>query len=74
MNEEYMAIQSSFIINSAVFSFLGIGIFIVGFIVLDLLTPYKLWKEICEKNNIALAILVGCCALGLSIIIASAIH
>ena len=62
------------IVNSAVFAFLGIAIFIVGFLIVDVLTPYKLWREICEKNNIALAILVGFASLGISIIIASAIH
>jgi uncharacterized membrane protein YjfL (UPF0719 family) len=49
-------------------------IYIVGFIVLDKITPYALWKEICEKQNVALAILVGASAIGLALIIAAAIH
>ena len=34
------------------------------FWVLDLLTPYELWKEIVEEKNIALAILVAAMCLG----------
>jgi uncharacterized membrane protein YjfL (UPF0719 family) len=46
----------------------------VAFIVVDRLTPYDLWKEIIEDQNSALAILIGFVALGLALIIASAIH
>jgi len=47
---------------------------VVGFIVLDKVTPYQLWREICEKQNVALSILVGSMAIGLALIIAAAIH
>ncbi len=57
-----------------VFAVLGIATFIVSFVVVDRLTPYQLWKEIIEEQNSALAILIGFVALGLSIIIAAAIH
>jgi putative membrane protein len=62
------------VISSIVFALLGMVIYIVGFIVLDKITPYALWKEICEKQNVALAILVGASAIGLALIIAAAIH
>jgi len=60
--------------TSAIFSVLGIVIYAIGFYVLDLLTPYHLWKEINEKQNTALAILIGSMAIGLAIIVAAAIH
>lgn len=60
-------------VNSVVYSFLGILIFVVGFWVLDKMTPYNLWKEIVEKQNTALAILVGATALGICLIIAAAL-
>jgi uncharacterized membrane protein YjfL (UPF0719 family) len=41
---------------------------------LDHLTPYHLWREINEKQNTALAILVGAMAIGIAIIVAAAIH
>ncbi len=60
-------------IAAVVFALLGITVFIVSFVVVDRLTPYTLWKEIIEKHNTALAILIGAIALGMSIIIAAAI-
>jgi putative membrane protein len=62
------------LINAVVFAFLGIFVFTIAFLVLDKLTPYHLWKEIVQEHNMALAILVGALSLGISIIIASAIH
>jgi putative membrane protein len=62
------------ILAAIVFAVLGIATFIVAFVVVDRLTPYQLWKEIIEEQNSALAILIGFVALGLSIIIAAAIH
>jgi putative membrane protein len=63
-----------YILNALIYSVLGIVIFVVAFWVLDLLTPYALWKEIVEDHNIALAILVGAMSLGICVIIASAVH
>jgi putative membrane protein len=62
------------VVTSILFSVIGLGIYIIGFVVLDKLTPYALWKEICEKQNVALAILVGSGAIGLALIVAAAIH
>jgi putative membrane protein len=62
------------IVSSILFAVVGLVIYIVGFIVLDKITPYALWKEICEKQNVALAILVGAGAIGLAMIISAAIH
>ena len=60
--------------NSAIYAVLGVVIFCVTFIVVDKLTPYDLWKELVEKKNTALAIVVGFAALGICIIVAAAIH
>jgi putative membrane protein len=57
-----------------VFALLGILVFVGSFALLDRLTPYSLWREIVERQNIALATLVGLISLGLGIIIAAAIH
>jgi uncharacterized membrane protein YjfL (UPF0719 family) len=60
--------------SATVFSFLGILVFVVTFVIVDMVTPYHLWKEIVEDKNTALAILIGALSLGICIIIASAIH
>ena len=62
------------IVNSILYAVIGIVIFIVGFIIVDKLTPYDLWKQLVEEKNLALAIVVGCATLGTCIIIAAAIH
>lgn len=56
------------------YALVGIVIFVIGFRVWDWLTPTDVWKEIAERGNIALAILAGAVAIGLAIIIGSAIH
>jgi len=62
------------IITAAIFAVLGVFILIMSFIVMDKITPYDLWREIVEKQNVALAILAGFMALGTAIIIAAAVH
>ena len=69
-----MLVPLANIISALVFSFIGILIFVVAFIVMDKLTPYHLWNEIVHQHNIALAILIGALSLGICLIIAAAIH
>jgi uncharacterized membrane protein YjfL (UPF0719 family) len=56
-----------------VFALLGILVFVGAFALLDRLTPYSLWREIVERQNTALATLIGFISLGIGIIIAAAI-
>jgi putative membrane protein len=58
--------------NAAVFSLVGIIIFIIAAFVFEWITPFKMWKEIVENKNVAVAITVGSAFLGLAIIVASA--
>lgn len=62
------------ILNSAIYAVLGVIIFCVIFVIVDLVTPYHLWKEVIEKQNTALAVLLGFAALGICVIVAAAIH
>ncbi|HMU07304.1 MAG TPA: DUF350 domain-containing protein [Kaistella sp.] len=62
------------IINSVLFSFLGITILLIGYFIIEKLTPEKTWKEIVENKNIALAIIFGAFIIGISMIISAAIH
>lgn len=56
------------------FALIGIVVFVAAFVVIDRLTPYKLWEEIVEEKNVALAVLVGAMSIGICIIIAAAVH
>ena len=69
-----MTVVGGYVVNALIFAFLGIFIFVVAFLILDKLTPYDLWKEVCEQKNVALAIMLGLMSLGLCVIIAAAVH
>jgi uncharacterized membrane protein YjfL (UPF0719 family) len=60
--------------NALIYAVFGVFILVLSFWVLDKLTPFHLWKEVIEKQNVAIAILAGMMALGIAIIIASAVH
>ena len=59
--------------GSILYALVGVLVFWLSFLVIDKLTPYALWEELVEKQNVALAIVVGAMALGVSIIVAAAI-
>ncbi len=63
------------VVNSLVFSVIGIVVLILAFAIVDILTKqYHLWREIIEKQNIALAILLGSFLIGVALVIAAAVH
>jgi uncharacterized membrane protein YjfL (UPF0719 family) len=62
------------LMNALIYAVFGVFILVLSFWVLDKLTPFHLWKEVIEKQNVAIAILAGMMALGIAIIIASAVH
>ena len=62
------------VISALVFALLGIMLLGMSLFLFDRLTPYRLWKEIIDEHNTALAILIGAIALGMSLIVAAAIH
>ena len=62
------------LLNSVIFSFLGIIILLIGYVVLEKLTPEKTWQEIVQNKNVALAIIFAAFILGISFIIGMAIH
>ena len=66
--------NTTIIANSILYAFLGVAIFCIAFLIVDKLTPYNLWKELIEKQNTAIAIVVGFTALGICLIVAAAIH
>jgi putative membrane protein len=61
-------------IAALVYATIGLVIFGLAFVAVDRLTPYHLWKEIIDEKNAALAIVVGSVAIGISIIVSSAIR
>ena len=67
-------LKAGVVFGSIVYALIGVVIFGLCFVVMDKLTPYKLWEEIIEKQNLALALVVAARSLGICIIVAAAIH
>ena len=60
------------VVTTLIFVFIGVVLFAITYAVLGLLYPMK--KEIEEDQNTALGIVIGAIMIGISIIIAAAIH
>ena len=67
-------VNPQFLVNSLVFSILGVIVFWISFMIIDKITPYDLWKEIIEKQNLALSIVVASMCLGIALIVAASVH
>ncbi len=62
------------VFGSMLFALMGVLIFWICFVVIDKLTPYKLWDEIVEKQNLALAVVVAAMCISIGLIVSAAIH
>ncbi|WP_339834988.1 DUF350 domain-containing protein [uncultured Flavobacterium sp.] len=69
---EYIALKG--IINSLIFSVIGVIILIISYYIIEKLTPENTWKEIVQNKNTALAIVFAAMIIGISLIISAAIH
>jgi uncharacterized membrane protein YjfL (UPF0719 family) len=61
-------------LGSILYALIGVLMFWITFLLIDKFTPYDLWQEIVEKQNVALGVVVAAMSLGISIIVAAAIH
>jgi uncharacterized membrane protein YjfL (UPF0719 family) len=60
--------------GSMLYALIGVSIFWICFVIIDKVTPYDLWAEICEKKNVALAIVVGAMCIAIGLIVSAAVH
>ncbi len=67
-------LKASAFFGSILYALIGVFVLLLSFIVVDKLTPHDMWDEIVQKQNMALAVVVAATALGISIIIAAAVH
>ena len=56
--------------GSILYALIGVLVFWL----IDKITPHDLWREIVEKQNRALGMVVAAMCLGISLIVAAAIH
>jgi uncharacterized membrane protein YjfL (UPF0719 family) len=60
--------------GSILYALIGVAVFWICFLIVDKMTPYKLWEELVEKQNVALAIVVGAMCIAIGLIVAAAMH
>lgn len=68
--EEYIDLKE--LLGAVIYSVVGTIIFMLVSFIYDWLTPVQVWKEISEKQNLALAVVIAAMMIGISIIIGSA--
>jgi uncharacterized membrane protein YjfL (UPF0719 family) len=61
------------LLSAAVFTLLGLLLFVVSVVVVSRFAPFSLRKEIEEDQNVAVGVMLGAMMIGISIIIAAAI-
>ncbi|MDA7419228.1 DUF350 domain-containing protein [Xenophilus arseniciresistens] len=61
-------------LGSILFALIGVLVFWLCFVIVDKITPVDMWREIVEKQNLALGVVVAAMCLGISLIVAAAIH
>ena len=75
MDTTQSLIQWHNVISALLYSAMGLAIYVIGFILLDVLTPkVHIWREIIQEKNLALAVLIGAMVIGIALIIAAAVH
>ncbi len=62
------------VVASLIFVAIGLVMFLIAFFLITKIAPFSIRKEIEEDQNTSLGIVIGAVILGLSIIIAAAIH
>ena len=72
--EGFEWLKPGIVLGSILYALIGVLVFWISFVIIDKLTPYKLWEEIVEHKNVALAIVVGAMCISIGQIVAAAIH
>jgi len=70
----FSSVQAHQLVATAVYAVIGAIIFGIMFFIFSKLTPFSVRHEIEKDQNTALGIIIGSFLIGLSIIIAAAIH
>ena len=69
----FATINPAELVSTVVYTMIGVGLFIICWIVIEWLTPFSLRREIEEEQNMAIAILMAAIFLSIAILIAAVI-
>lgn len=61
------------IVDTVIYSLVGIILMGLGFLLINLFTPFSVKKEIEDDQNVSLGIIIGAVIIGISIIVGSVI-
>ena len=67
-------VRLSEIIATIFYTFLGFGLFLSCYWLLEKITHFSLHQELVEKQNVAMAIVIGSAAIALALIIGNVIR
>ncbi len=70
----YADLKPVTMLSTVIYSFIGLALFSLAYIIVDKITPFSMRKEIEEDQNIALAIILGSIFIALAIIIHGAMR
>jgi len=62
------------LLNAVIFASLGVTVFAAAAAILLKLTPLRLWRELAEERNVAVAVFAGLVAIAIGLIVAAAMH
>jgi putative membrane protein len=62
------------IATTVIFVLIGLIVFAVAFLIVVLVAPFSVKKEIEDDQNVALAVIIGAVIIGIAMIISAAIH
>ena len=71
--ELFAEIRLAEVVSTIIFTGLGVTLMYISWLILDLITPFSLRKEIAEEQNLAVAIVVGALFIAIASIIAAVI-
>ena len=61
------------VLDASVLGLAGIAMLIIGYYIWELVTPYKLRRELQENKNLAVAVVVAAFIVGMAIVIGAAL-
>ena len=61
------------VLDASVLGLAGIAMLIIGYYIWELVTPYNLRRELQENKNVAVAVVVAACIVGMAIVIGAAL-
>ncbi len=74
MFEMFGDLRPAVILSSIIYAIIGLVLFGLAFLIMNIVTPFAIRKEIEEDQNVALAIIIGSVFIAMAIIIQAAIR